>query len=56
MILHGFLYGLGMVLGLLTTCATLGALGWLLTATWGRLRYTRPGWWLHRHWPTPRRR
>lgn len=51
-IAHGFLLGTGFLLGLAAVCLLLGALGTLLVLTWTRLRYTRPGWWLHRHWPT----
>lgn len=50
--LTGFLFALGATAAIAIAAAAL----WLLASLWTRLRYTRPGWWLHRHWPTPRRR
>lgn len=41
-------------LGVLAACITLAIVATLAVATWRAVRYTRPGWWLHRHLPTRR--
>lgn len=49
MILNGFLFALGATLAL----ALIAIVIIIAITVANRLRYTRLGWFIHRHWPTP---
>lgn len=53
--LAAFIWVLATAIGVTTACALLAVVATVGHRAWTAARYTRPGWWLHRHLPTPKR-